>query len=146
MPPRSVRYEARIENLAGILEFVTECAGEIPWAARRLPDMELVVEEAVVKVCRYAYPQGGGEVEVRCDGDDTAFSVLISDEGTPFNVLEAKEPDLSADILEREVGGLGCFLIRSMSDRAEYRREEGRNLLKLMFLPGGKGGGGSGAP
>jgi len=144
MPPRSVRYEARIENLEGILGFVTDCAGEIPWAARRLPDIELVVEEAVVNVCKYAYPDQGGELEVRCVGNDTALSILIEDSGVPFNVLDAEEPDLSADILERQVGGLGCFLIRSMSDRAEYRREGGRNLLDLTFLPGGKAGGESG--
>lgn len=55
MPPRSVRYEARIENLEGILRFVTDCAGEIPWAARRLPDIELVVD------LRPAYPLRGGK-------------------------------------------------------------------------------------
>jgi anti-sigma regulatory factor (Ser/Thr protein kinase) len=146
MPPQSVRYEARIENLEDILRFVTDCAGALPWATRRLPDIELVVEEAVVNVCKYAYPEGIGQVEIRCDGDGTALHILIADSGVPFNVLNADEPDLSADILERQVGGLGCFLIRSMSDRAEYRREGERNLLELTFLPGGKAGGESGDP
>lgn len=141
MPPRSVRYEARIENLEGILRFVTDCAGELPWAARRLPDIELVLEEVVVNVCKYAYPEETGQVEVSCEGDGTALSIRITDEGIPFNILNAAEPDLSADILERQVGGLGCFLIRSMSDRVEYRREGDRNLLELTFLPGGKAGG-----
>jgi serine/threonine-protein kinase RsbW len=141
MAPRSVRYEARIENLEAILMFVADCAGELPWGARRLSDIELVVEEAVVNVCRYAYPDETGPVEVRCEGDGTALRILIADVGIPFNILNAVEPDLSADILEREVGGLGCFLIRAMTDGVEYRREKDRNLLELTFLPGGKAGG-----
>ena len=144
MPPRSVRYEARIENLEEILRFVADYAGELPWATLRLTDIELVLEEAVVNVCKYAYPEGTGQVEVRCEGDGTGLSIRIADSGVPFDVLNATEPDLSADILERQVGGLGCFLIRSMSDRVEYRREGGRNLLEMTFLPGGKTRGESG--
>lgn len=136
MPPRSVRSEARIENLEEILRFVAGCAAQLPWAAGRLPDIELVVEEAVVNICKYAYPEGTGPVEVGCEGDDTALCILIADAGVPFDVLNAAEPDLSADILERQVGGLGCFLIRSMTDRVEYRRDGDRNLLKLTFLSG----------
>jgi serine/threonine-protein kinase RsbW len=141
---RSVRYEARIENLEGILRFVADCAGELPWAVRRLPDIELVMEEVVVNVCKYAYPEETGQVEVRCEGDGTALRIRITDEGVPFNILNAAEPDLSADIMERQVGGLGCFLIRSMSDGVEYRRQGDRNLLELTFLPDGKADGESG--
>jgi anti-sigma regulatory factor (Ser/Thr protein kinase) len=136
-----VRYEARIENLEGILRFVADCAGELPWATLRLSDIELVMEEAVVNVCKYAYPEGTGPVEIRCEGDGTALRIRIADEGVPFDILNAAEPDLSADIMERQVGGLGCFLIRSMSDGVEYRREGDRNLLELTFLPGGKADG-----
>ena len=141
MRSRSVRYEARIENLEDILRFVADCAGELPWATPRLSDIELVMEEAVVNVCKYAYPEGTGPVEVHCEGDGTALRIRIADEGVPFDILNAEEPDLSADILERQVGGLGCFLIRAMTDGVEYRREEDRNILELTFLPGGKTGG-----
>ena len=138
MPPRSVRYEARIENLEVILGFVADYAGELPWAIPRLPDIELVLEEAVVNVCKYAYPEGTGPVEVRCEGDGAALRIRITDEGVPFDILNAAEPDLSTDIMERQVGGLGCFLIRAMTDGVEYRRDGDRNLLELTFLPGGK--------
>jgi serine/threonine-protein kinase RsbW len=138
VPPRSVRYEARIENLEAILRFVADCAGELPWTGHRLPDIELVLEEVVVNVCKYAYPEGTGPVEISCEGDGTALRISITDTGVPFDILNAAEPDLSADIMERQVGGLGCFLIRSMTDGVEYRRDGDRNLLELTFLPGGK--------
>jgi anti-sigma regulatory factor (Ser/Thr protein kinase) len=127
-----------------MLRFVADCAEELPWAVRRLSDIELVMEEAVVNVCKYAYPEENGQIDIRCEGDGSALRILIADSGVPFNILSAAEPDLSADILEREVGGLGCFLIRSMTDRVEYRRDGDRNLLELTFLPGGKPGGESG--
>lgn len=134
MPPRSLQLEARVVNLETVLTFVNEGAAELDWAARRLSDMTLVVEEAVVNVCKYAYPEGDGTVELSTWGDADAFHVSISDSGIPFDILAAPEPDLTADIEQREIGGLGCYLIRLLTDGVIYRREAGRNTLELTFL------------
>ncbi len=137
MLPRSVRLEARLENLETMLGFVAECSGSLPWTGSRAADIELVVEEAVVNICKYAYPEGNGAIDISCDGDAESFRIRISDSGVPFDLLSAHKPDLTADILEREIGGLGCFLIRTMTDDVRYRREGDRNLLELTFLPRG---------
>jgi anti-sigma regulatory factor (Ser/Thr protein kinase) len=134
MSLRVMRLEARVENLEAMLGFVTDCARELAWSEKRLPDVELVVEEAVVNVCKYAYPEGIGMLELSAGGDDHSFFVSITDSGIPFDILAAAEPDLTAGIDEREIGGLGCFLIRTLSDRASYRRDGGRNILELTFL------------
>jgi len=133
MLPRSLQLEARIVNLGSALAFVGECAAELDWAGARLPNIELVIEEAVVNVFKYAYPDGDGSVELSCAGDAESFLVRISDEGVPFDILAAPEPDLEADIEEREIGGLGCYLIRQLTDRVSYRRDGDRNLLELVF-------------
>lgn len=130
----SMHLEARVENLEAVLGFVTDCAGELAWTEKRLPDIELAVEEAVVNVCKYAYPEGNGSLELSAGGDDHSFFVGISDTGIPFDILSAAEPDLTAGIAEREIGGLGCFLIRTLSDRVLYRRDGERNILELTFL------------
>lgn len=134
MSLRSMHLEARVENLEVILGFVTDCAGELAWTEKRLTDIELVVEEAVVNVCKYAYPDGNGLLELSSGGDDHSFFVGISDTGIPFDILSAAEPDLTAGIDDREIGGLGCFLIRTLSDGVLYRRDGERNILELTFL------------
>jgi anti-sigma regulatory factor (Ser/Thr protein kinase) len=134
MSQRSLRLEARIENLEAMLAFVAESAGKLGWLGERLPNIELAVEEAAVNVCNHAYPEGEGFIELSAGGSRDSFMVVINDAGIPFDILAAPEPDLTADITEREIGGLGCFLIRSLTDRVSYRREGERNILQLEFL------------
>ncbi len=132
--------EAQVENLPAILRFLVECADRLSWTENRLADIELVIEEAVVNVCKYAYPDGDGLLEVSCQGDESSLHIRITDTGNPFDLLSVAEPDLSADIMEREIGGLGCFLIRTLADDVTCRRDGERNVLELTFLPGKKKG------
>ncbi len=68
---------------------------------------------------------------VRADGD--AMVLEISDSGSPFDVLSLADPDTTSDIMERHIGGLGIHFIRKLSDNVSYRRENGRNILRLVF-------------
>jgi anti-sigma regulatory factor (Ser/Thr protein kinase) len=57
----------------------------------------------------------------------------IADTGKPFDVLSLPEPDITLDIKDRQVGGLGIHFIRTLSDGVSYRRENGRNILRMVF-------------
>jgi len=58
---------------------------------------------------------------------------MISDQGAPFNILEVPDPDVTGDISDREIGGLGVFFVKEMVDEARYRRKGNRNILTLIF-------------
>jgi anti-sigma regulatory factor (Ser/Thr protein kinase) len=102
-------------------------------------NIELVAEELLVNVFSYAYPEGAdgkAEValrEVHFDGEKLlCFSVM--DWGAPFNPFaEAPEPDLTLDTESRPIGGLGIFLIRSVSKHQAYTRDEGANIIEIYF-------------
>jgi anti-sigma regulatory factor (Ser/Thr protein kinase) len=94
--------------------------------------MELVVEEVVVNICRHAYSDAPGEVEIRCvRADSEHLFVEFIDSGKPFNILASPAPDLTVDVNERQVGGLGIPLIRAMMDKVSYCREGDRNILRV---------------
>ncbi len=61
----------------------------------------------------------------------------IADGGRPFDVLSLPDPDTTSDILERQIGGLGVHFIRTLTDQVSYRRENGNNILHLVFLQDG---------
>jgi anti-sigma regulatory factor (Ser/Thr protein kinase) len=128
-----VTARATLESLGALIESVRSAAkARIASPERRL-DIELAVEEALVNVISYAY-QGGpaGDVQVRCSVRDGRWLVIeIIDSGTPFDVLAAPPPDLTAPVEERRTGGLGIHFIKRLTDRAAYRREGGRNILEL---------------
>lgn len=95
--------------------------------------MTLALEEAVTNVIHYAFSGAPPphRVLVRLVADRTRLVGEVIDNGGPFDPLDGAPPDLSSPLAQREPGGLGIHLIRSVMDRVEYRREEGRNRLLL---------------
>jgi anti-sigma regulatory factor (Ser/Thr protein kinase) len=95
-------------------------------------EIELIVEEVLVNICRHAYSDAPGEVEVNCSQSDSQHLLLeVIDQGRPFNILAVATPDLKSDVEHRQVGGLGIPLIRAMADTITYRREGDRNVLRF---------------
>jgi len=124
---------ATVENLALVTEFVEEAADRFGLDTKKKFGALIALEEAFVNICSYAYPDGEGEVDLACGDDGNAFVLEISDRGEPFDVLSLPEPDTSLDIVDREIGGLGVHFIRNLSDSVSYRRENGQNILRMVF-------------
>jgi len=105
--------------------------------AQNLPDravfnLNLVLEEIVANIISYGYDdEDPHSILVDCTVDGTMLSLVISDDGKSFNPLEAKHPELDKPLEEREIGGLGIFLVRHFMDTVDYKRENGRNILTL---------------
>ena len=124
---------AQLTSVTQWLAFVANCAIAEGVAPKRVAEIELAVEEALVNICHYAYRNQVGNVEVRCNRDGTRqFHIEIIDAGEPFNILTLPPPDPTATLDQRPVGGLGVLLIRSLVDNAGYRREDSRNILQLV--------------
>jgi serine/threonine-protein kinase RsbW len=95
-------------------------------------DTQLAVEEAITNIITHGYSDAGGEIVVSCRACDGSVEVRLEDRAKPFDPLALPEPDITGDIGDREVGGLGIFLIRQVMDEIRYRFEEGKNILLLI--------------
>jgi serine/threonine-protein kinase RsbW len=125
---------ARMEHLERLIEFVAGHAEKAGFPIQRIREIELAMEEVLVNIFSYAYPDTTGDVSIGCRVEDgLRLALEISDNGLPFNILEVPNPDVTAAISDRQVGGLGAFFVREMADKAQYRREGGRNILMLIF-------------
>ena len=128
---------AKLEQLEPINEFL---AANTPEEFKdQKANIELVAEELLVNVFSYAYPEGEegkaevGLREVHFDGE-TLLCFSVTDWGAPFNPFaEAPEPDLTLDTESRPIGGLGIFLIRSVSKHQAYSRDDGANIIEIYF-------------
>ncbi|MCX5812515.1 MAG: ATP-binding protein [Proteobacteria bacterium] len=128
-----IKLPAKLENLDRLIEFVSVSANEQGIEQKRIIEIEISTEEALVNIFNYAYQDMDGDVSVVCKSDDNdKFMIEIEDSGIPFNVLSLKEPDTALDISERKIGGLGIFLMRKLMDDIQYRREEDRNVLTIV--------------
>ena len=137
----SLRIAARVEQLAAAVAFVEQGADRFGLSAKQQFAVTLALEEAFVNVCHHAYPHGTGEVELACGGEGDLFVLAISDGGVPFDILSLPAPDLTTDIMERKIGGLGVHFIRTLADRVSYRREGQRNVLRMCFARSPSAGG-----
>ena len=48
-----------------------------------------------------------------------------------LNPLENKDPDITLDIEDREIGGLGIFLVKKTMDELSYEYVDGQNILTM---------------
>lgn len=119
---------------------IKDCASHIIQAVMDTPELQshpdlnftlnLAVEEIVVNIVSYAYPEGtDGELDIEVHADEEAMTLTFADKGIPFNPLAKEDPDTTLGIEERPIGGLGIFLVKQMMDSVSYRYEEGRNVL-----------------
>ena len=86
-PLLEIKLAAKLENLETLVHSVTACAKQQGVSENTIPIIELVIEEAFVNICNYAYPEGAGEVEITCILDNDRFTLEITDEGIPFLVI-----------------------------------------------------------
>lgn len=99
-----------------------------------LPQLNLALEEAATNVIMYAYPEGEkGTVELSLEVMDGQICATLIDEGAPFNPLQKKEVNLDVPLEERQIGGLGIHLIRTIMDQVEYAHENGQNVLRMKI-------------
>jgi anti-sigma regulatory factor (Ser/Thr protein kinase) len=115
------------------MEAVSDCAKEQGVDQEKIGKIELALEEALVNICNYSYPEEPGNAEVRCKQDNRRFIIEIVDSWIPFDMASLPPPDVTPSIEKRKIGGLGIFLIKKMVDEVRYRREGNFNILKLTI-------------
>jgi serine/threonine-protein kinase RsbW len=92
--------------------------------------LAVVLEEVVLNVAMHGgYPAPSLELHFSCDTN--ALELLVIDDGVPFDPTAVELEELSSDIDERSVGGLGLRMIRGLMDEVVYRREADCNHLVL---------------
>ena len=94
--------------------------------------MNLALEEAVVNVMTYGYPEGTkGYVDISAQSDGDCLTFVISDSGKPFDPTTKGEVDTTLSAEERSIGGLGIHLVKQMMDGVKYEYKDGHNVLTL---------------
>ena len=95
--------------------------------------LQLAVEEIVVNVMNYAYPEGKkGFVTIKVMSDGHQLRVVVIDSGVPFDPTLKEKADTTLSAEERPIGGLGIFLVRELMDTINYERVDDRNILMMI--------------
>lgn len=129
---RTIELNNDIAEIPQLSAFIDSFAEEAGLDFSLTMSLNLAMEEAVVNVMEYAYPEGTvGKVNISAsaEGDDVEF--VISDSGTAFDPTAKDEVNIDLRVEDRQIGGLGIHLVRNIMDDIKYERKDGKNILTL---------------
>ena len=131
-----IEVDAKSENLAEVTDFVTATLDRADCPPKARMQVELAVEEIFVNVAHYAYPHGNGKVTVKTEltGDPIALKITFIDRGVPYDPLAKKDPDTTLSAQERQIGGLGIFMTKKITDDISYEYKNGQNVLTIVKI------------
>ncbi len=119
-----------IAELARLTEFVDLIGEECELDFALTMSLNLALEEAVSNIILYAYPQKMGDaISVKATHVNSSLLFTISDSGVEFDPTVVPEADITLSAEDRQIGGLGIFLIRKIMDEVKYERIDGKNVL-----------------
>ena len=128
----SITLQNDVQQIPQLSAFVDEVCEAVGFDMATAMQMNLALEEAVVNVMKYAYPQGTtGDVRIDAQANDIRLKFIITDSGQPFDPTTKEEADTSLSAEERPIGGLGIFLVRQLMYSINYEYADGQNILTL---------------
>ena len=127
-----IRIAADLKEIEQLNRLVRQFGELHDLPLRALYSVNLALDETVTNVVLHGFDDPvGQEVVVSISTGENELVASVSDAGREFNPLHAAVPDLSATLAERELGGLGIHLVRSLMDHVTYERTDGRNVLTM---------------
>ncbi len=131
---RTLIVPARFDQLDTLRRFAVQAAADAGLKEPALSAVEMAVDEACSNIVEHAYAGiRDGQIECTCGSTQDAFIVILRDRGRSFDILNVPPPDLTSDLEERHVGGLGIFLMRHLMDEVRYEHlGEAGNVLTLV--------------
>ena len=130
---KELELEAKVENLSDVLAFVDEELEGEGCSMKIQMQIDIAVEEIFVNIANYAYSPEIGTATVRIEvmGDPPAVDITFIDGGVPYDPLAKADPDVTLMAEERQIGGLGIFMVKKSMDDVKYEYLDGHNVLTL---------------
>ena len=119
-----------METVPQVAAFVEENLEKFEVPMKLSMKLMVAVDEIYSNIVRYS---GATEAQVRVMKETDTLRLVFSDNGKPYNPLDAKEPDVTASAEDRTIGGLGIFMVRKMMDDVEYMYKDNQNVLTLTM-------------
>ena len=130
----SKTFPAQTDVLPEVLGFVEEMLESYECSMKIQTAVCVAIEEVFVNVANYAYGEGSGDVtlDIGFDAESRDVTFRLADRGIPFDPLKKPDPDITLSIEERQIGGLGIFIVKKTMDTVRYDYENGQNILTMI--------------
>lgn len=130
---KEMTIEATVANIEKVTDFVNEQLQEVGCPMKAQTQIDIAIDELFGNIAHYAYDPNVGPATVRVEVPKEPLSVIITfiDNGVPYDPLKKADPDITLSADDREVGGLGIFLVKKTMDDVSYEYKNGQNILRI---------------
>ena len=128
---KKLTVDAYNENLDSVMSFVDSFLESVECPVKEQMKIDLSVEEVFVNIASYAYGDEAGKADILISKENDEVTIVFKDSGTPYNPLEKPDPDITLSAEERQIGGLGIFLVKKNMESVNYEYIDGCNVLTI---------------
>lgn len=129
---------AQTENLDQVLEFVNEILEKHNCPMYVQLELDIAVEELFVNIAHYAYTPQEGSATIQVSFEEKQVVIVLIDQGKPYNPWAKEDPDITLSLEDRQIGGLGIYMVKNSMDEVDYRYEDGKNVVTIKKDISGK--------
>ena len=130
---KELTINATLENIPEVTAFVDEQLEALDCPMKAQMQIDIAIDELFSNIARYAYNPDVGPATVRVEVQENPMAVVITfiDKGVPYDPLSGKDPDITLSAEERDIGGLGIYMVKKSMDSVEYKYVDGQNMLTI---------------
>ena len=130
---KELTIAATVESIETVTDFVNEQLEAYDCPMKILMQINIAIDELFSNIAHYAYNPETGDATVRVEVIEDPMAVIITfiDNGVPYDPLKQKDPDTTLPAEERELGGLGIYMVKKSMDDIDYVYEDGQNILTM---------------
>ena len=131
---KELTIAATIENIETVTDFVNEQLEAYDCPMKAQMQIDIAIDELFGNIAHYAYNPEIGSATVRVEVIEDPLSVVITfiDNGIPYDPLKKEDPNKTLSEDEREIGGLGIFMVKKTMDDIIYEYKDGQNRLTIV--------------
>ena len=130
---KELTIAAKIENIEAVTDFVNEQLEALDCPMKAQMQIDIAIDELFGNIAHYAYNPEIGKATVRVEviEDPLAVTITFIDNGVPYDPLAKADPDTTLSAEERDIGGLGIYMVKKSMDDITYEYKDGQNILKI---------------
>lgn len=130
---KELTLPAAVESIETATDIINEELEALGCSLKAQMQIDIAVDEILGNIAHYAYAHGTGDVTVRMEAsaDGRTVTLTFTDGGVPYDPLAAEEPDVTLSAEEREIGGLGIFMVKKTMDEMMYEYRDGKNIFSV---------------
>ncbi len=130
---KELLLDAVTENIETATDFVNEHLESLNCPMKAMMQIDIAIDELFGNIAHYAYHPDVGPATVRVEVAENPLAVIITfiDNGIPYDPLKTEEPDITLSAEERQIGGLGIYMVKKSMDEITYEYKDGRNILRI---------------